>query len=195
MLGDVLDVEDLGQLLEGGALPACSVSSARTASVISRRPPYPTATFTSRPSTSAVDSAATLSRSAILAGSRSSAPTGCSRQRRCSASVSTASMMIPSNGSSSRDGRFRLSVESSHKVTTSTPISSHQPSMRLDVGGARAMTLGRVGPDGLGPSPVAVEHHADVLREPLGGKAAVDPRLVRRIEQPSQPSFPVHHAE
>jgi hypothetical protein len=56
---------------------------------------------------------------------------------------------------------------------------------RLDVGGSRAMTLGRVGPDCLGPPPVAVQHHADVLREPLGGKAAIDPRLVRRIEHPS----------
>ena len=64
----------------------------------------------------------------------------------------------------------------------------------LDVGGAGAMTLGCVGPDGLGPPPVAVQHHADVLGEPLGGKAAVDPRLVRRIEHPSQPSLPVHHS-
>ena len=35
--------------------------------------------------------------------------------------------MIASNGVSSDAGRFRLSVDSSHSVTTSTPTSSHQP--------------------------------------------------------------------
>ena len=36
--------------------------------------------------------------------------------------------MIFSNGTSSLDGRVRLSVDSSHKVTTSTPVSRHQSS-------------------------------------------------------------------
>ena len=45
-------------------LPACSCSRERTASAISRRPPYPTAMLTSSPSTSRVDSAAVFRRSA-----------------------------------------------------------------------------------------------------------------------------------
>jgi len=36
--------------------------------------------------------------------------------------------MMSSNGPSSRSGRLRLSVDSSHSVTTSVPTSSHQPS-------------------------------------------------------------------
>ena len=39
VLGDVVDVEDLGELLERAAGSACSCSSERTASAISRRPP------------------------------------------------------------------------------------------------------------------------------------------------------------
>jgi hypothetical protein len=36
--------------------------------------------------------------------------------------------MIFSSGTSSAEDRVRLSVDSSHNVTTSTPLSRHQPS-------------------------------------------------------------------
>ena len=78
---------------------------------------------------SRVASSAALSRSAVSVGSRSSAPTGWIRQRPASASDSTAPSMIFSSPVSCSGGRLvRLSLESSHSVTTSTPTSSHQPS-------------------------------------------------------------------
>ncbi len=44
------------------------------------------------------------------------------------ASDCTTSSMIRSSGASSTAGRARLSVDSSQRVTSSTPASSHQPS-------------------------------------------------------------------
>src|SRR5579875_3148053 len=103
---------------------ACSCSSDRTASAISLRPPYPTATFTSRPPRLAVTSAASFSTWTVSAGSRSSAPTGFTCQPSATSSR-TVSSMIRSRDCSSPAGRARLSVDSSHRVTTSTPSRRH----------------------------------------------------------------------
>ena len=67
-------------------------------------------------------------------------------------------------------------MDSSHRVTTSTPASSHQPSSVRDVVGAGLVALLGVGAVGPGPAPVAVEHDADVARErcrPGGVRRAV----------------------
>ena len=54
-------------------------------------------------------------------------PEGHPEVRRVAASFATASSMISRSGTSSEASRDRLSVESIHRVTTSTPTSSHQP--------------------------------------------------------------------
>jgi hypothetical protein len=108
---------------------ACSCSRDRTASAISCRPPYPTAMLTASPRRSTVRSAAALSTCAVSGGSRSSEPTSVIRQpSRAVASSVTSSSMIRSSGCSSDSGRDRLSVDSSHRVTTSTPASALQRS-------------------------------------------------------------------
>ena len=60
---------------------------------------------------------------------------------------------------------------------------------RLDVGGAGPVAVRGVAADGLGPAPVAVEHHADVLGQPSAGHPAQHPGLVRRVEHPPSPRF------
>ena len=172
VLGDVLDVDDLGELLESRC-PARRApgSSERTASAISRRPPYPTAMLTSIPSTSRVVVGRLLelaARSRRAAG-RGRRPGGAASAAG-PASSATASSMIPSSGASSLGGRLRLSVESSHRVTTSTPSSSHHSSSGSMLAAPPGGRAPESPPDGLGPAAVAVEHHADVLGEPVRGE-------------------------
>ena len=50
-------------------------------------------------------------------------------------------------------------------------------------------------PTALRPAAVAVEHHPDVLGQPVGGEAAHDARLVGRVEHPPEPVLPVRHGE
>ena len=101
-----------------------------------------------------------LARPSRRAAGRGRRP-GCSRHRR---SVGEAGDRLLDDrraaGSSSAAGRLRLSVESSHSVTTSTPTSSHHSSSGRDVRRAGAVAVRGVAADGLGPAAVAVEHHA-----------------------------------
>src|SRR5665647_3404862 len=105
-------------------LSACSRRIDRTASAISRRPPYPTATFTCMPSTPDVRASAARRASAAASGSRSRAPTICRCHCPLAARSPTASVMMPSCSATSSGERDRLSVESIQSVTTSTPTSS-----------------------------------------------------------------------
>ena len=127
VLGDVLDVEDLGQLLDGG--PPGGVVLEQGADRVRDLPPPAVADRH-------VDQQAPGRRSPRRrpsapgpspAGSRSRAPTGLTRQPP-STSSRTVSSMIRSSGSSSLAGRLRLSVDSSHRVTTSTPACWHHSS-------------------------------------------------------------------
>ena len=139
-------------------------------------------------------SSAALSCSAVAAGSRSSAPTGCSRQRCWSASEATASSMISSSGSSSSRGTVEVVGREQPQRDDLDADLLAPAEQRLDVGGAGAVPVGGVAADGLGPAAVAVEHHADVLGEPVGGHPAQHPGLVRRVEHPPEPALPVRHA-
>ena len=84
--------------------------------------------------------------------------------------------MIASSGASSLGGRLRLSVESSHSVTTSMPSSSHQPRNGEMFAAPARWPAAASAPAALRPPAVAVEHDADVLREPLGRQAAATSR-------------------
>ena len=64
---------------------------------------------------------------------------------------------------------------------------------RLDVGRAGPVALRGVGADGLGPAPVAVEHHADVLGEPVLRERLHHPCLVGRVEHSPDRFLPVRH--
>ena len=66
---------------------------------------------------------------------------------------------------------------------------------RLDVVGAGLVALRGVGADGLGPAPVAVEHHADVLGDAFLGQAgAASGASYARVEHAAQATLPVRHA-
>src|ERR1700722_9602269 len=86
-----------------------------------------TATLTSRPGLLAVASPASFSTRAVWSGSRSSAPTAFRCQPSSTRPVTVSSMIVRS-GPSSSCGRLRLSVDSSHSVTTSTPACLHHAS-------------------------------------------------------------------
>ena len=174
-------------------LPACSWSNERTASAISRRPPYPTATLTSRPGASRVASSASLSLRAVEAGRRSSAPTGCNRHRFSLGEGGDRALDDPQQPG-------QLVGRTVEVVGRQQPQRDHlDPDLlapveeRLDVGGARTVAVCRVGPDGLRPPAVPVEHHAHVLGELIGGKGPDHPRLVRRVEHPPHCVLPPRH--
>ena len=109
--------------------PAAAASRiiARTASVISWRPPYPTAILTFIPSVPAVASMERERSAATPSGSSERSPTIASRHAPCFARASTASQMIRSSSPSSSASRERLSVDSSHRVTMLTPASFAHP--------------------------------------------------------------------
>ena len=91
--------------------------------------------LTTIPSRSAVSSSAAFSRCGrTRSGSRSSAPTGCTRQRRVAARSVTICSITPSSGPSSPAPlREKLSVDSTHSVTTGMPISSHHSTNSLSL--------------------------------------------------------------
>ena len=60
---------------------------------------------------------------------------------------------------------------------------------RLDVGRPARWPWAVSAPTALRPPAVAVEHHADVLREPLGREGAHHASLVGRVEHPRSPRF------
>src|SRR5215831_6842632 len=127
VVGDVLHVQDLGQFLDAGSLGRVVVQQ-RPHRVGDLPPPaVAEATLTSSPGLCAVASAASLSACAVSTGSRSSAPTGLTCQPWAT-SCRTVPSMIRSRASTSDPDRDRLSVDSSHRVTTSTPAWRHQPS-------------------------------------------------------------------
>ena len=184
--GDVLDVELLGHLVEVqsllGRLP--QVRAHRVGDLVPLS--VPAATLTCSPTTSLVASCAARSACAVLAGSISSEPTACRRQRRVAASSRTTSSMMPSRSLSSSAVRLRLSVESIQSVTTSTPTSSLQArsSPILSCSGAVPARGGRAGRPR--PATVAVEDHADVAGHPVRGERGCQSALVEAVERVGQ---------
>jgi hypothetical protein len=91
--------------------------------------------------------------------------------------------MILSSGSSSAAGRCRLSVDSSHSVTTSTPASSHQPSRSAIFAAPDPVPVVDVDEtDVARPPAVAVEHQRHVPWPlPRPAQLARQPALVDRV--------------
>ena len=134
--------------------------------------------LTTIPSRSAVSRSACFKIFADSPGSRSSAPTGWTRQRRVAARSMTIRSITRSSGPSSPASlREKLSVESTHSVTTGMPISSHHSTKSFElvrpglIAGHQRLTR-RVGP---GPAPVAVGEHRHVP-----GQAVLSSSAIRR---------------
>ena len=77
--------------------------------------------------------------------------------------------MIGISAASSSGGRLKLSVDSSHRVTTSTPTSSHHSSRRSMLSAPARVPDGGAGAGRARPAPVAVDDDADVPRDGASG--------------------------
>ena len=95
--------------------------------------------------------------------------------------------MIRSSGCSSSGSRARLSVESSHRVTTST-LGLLAPAEQVGdlVGPGPVAVVDAAQADRAGPAPVAVEHDADVTRAGTPASDAPQPVLVHRVDEVAQ---------
>ena len=97
--------------------------------------------------------------------------------------------MMRSSGASSGSGRLRLSVDSSHRVTSSTPGLVAPAEQVADLARADAVAVvGVLEPELLGPAPVAVDDDADV---PGDGRAGAlerggQPPLVQAVGEVAQ---------
>ena len=90
--------------------------------------------LTTMPSMPAVCTSAAFIAAAVSGGSRSSAPTGWIRQRRAAASSPTIDSITSSSGPiSSAPLRWKLSVDSTQRVTTGMASSSHHSTNSLSL--------------------------------------------------------------
>ena len=162
---------------------ACSCSSERTASAISRRPPYPIATLTSRPGLPAVAAAASFSTRAGAAGQQIQRAHG---------------VHVPAVGDQPADGaldnpqqRLELGGRARQVVRRQQPQGDHfnasfpAPLEQLeDLVRALLVPAGHVEQSGgPGPPAVAVAHHADVPGNRLRRQGTFEPARVEPVNQ------------
>ena len=176
MLGDVLDVEHLRQLLDGRA--ARGVLLQQRADGV--RDLAPAAVADRDVDVQALDVPGRLL--VLLAGDAPSPPAAGRGHPRGHPPAPRGGepahdvLDDPSRSASSVCGRVRLSVESSQRVTRSTPASSHHP-RKSRIRSAPTRCPSRSGPRGPGPPAVAVEDdpHVTGHRGPRqrGGKSAL----------------------
>ena len=163
--------------------PACSWSNARTASAISRRPPYPTATFTIRPVRSAVASWASFKRprggvgEQIEGSDRVDQPAAASRQ-------------LAHGVFDDPEERCELLLGPIQVVGRQQPqgddvdVQFGAPAEELvDLRGALAMARRDADPECLCPATVAVEDDPDMARYAVGRQLSGDPALVGPVEE------------
>ena len=128
-----------------------------------------------------------MSRCAVGAGSRSSAPTGLQPPAALGGEVGDDRL-------DDRQQRGQLGGRAVEVVGGQQPQGDHLDAdvlapaeQRQDVVGAGLVALLGVGAVGPGPAPVAVEHDADVAREAAGREAGGEPSLVGAVQQVPQP--------